>query len=173
MVRGEWVEGSIMVMKYFTNDWFFSRLAEDDMEKIAEQYWNYIDSVFEKLPFTLKMLAKSLNLHDGIVISSVLEEKSHTLTLELLCGDLQSGYFLLQLIYTGVSEDSKNLGKFEKFIEVHAAELEVGNGDFFHRWLLSSGSEIEVKFLDVSLQIYTKTAKDYKDIKALKKQTAG
>jgi hypothetical protein len=157
-------------MKHFTSDWFFSRLAEEDMEKIAVQYWNYIDSVFEKLPFALKILAKSVNLHDGNVIASALEEKSHTLTLELFCGDLQSGYFLLQLIYTGISEDSKNFERLEKFTEVHAAELEAVSNGFSHRLLLSSGSEVEIKFLDVSLQVYTKTAKDYKDIKSLKKQ---
>jgi hypothetical protein len=44
MVRGKWMGSAIMVMKYFTNDWFFSRLSEEYMEKIAEQYWNYIDS---------------------------------------------------------------------------------------------------------------------------------
>ncbi len=174
MVRGEWMGGSIMVMKYFTNDWFFSRLAEEDMEKIAEQYWHYIDSIFEKLPFTVKMLGKSLNLHDGIVISSVLEEKSRTLTLELLCGDLQSGYFLLKLVYIGVSQNSRNLEGLEKFVEIYANELESSNyKQFFHRLLLSNGSEVQVEFLDVSLQIYTKTAQDYKDIRALKRQTVG
>lgn len=162
-----------MVMKYFTKEWFFSRLGEVDMEKIAEQYWNYIDSVFEKLPFALKMLAKSVNLHDSIVIASVLEEKSRILTLELFCGNLQSGYFLLQLMYTGVSEDSQNLEGLEKFVEVHANELEVVSSGFCQRFLLSSGSEVEIKFLDVSLQVYTKTAKDYKDVKSLKKQIAG
>lgn len=62
-------------MKYFTNDWFISRLPEEDLERIAEDYWNYIDSVFDKFPFTLKMLAKYVNLHDGIVLKSDLDKK--------------------------------------------------------------------------------------------------
>ena len=161
-----------MVMKYFTNDWFFSRLSEEDMEKLVEQYSNYISSVFEKLPFVLKMLVKSVNLHDGIIVTSSLEEKN-VLALELFCGDLQSGYFLLNLSYAGISEDSRNLERLERFAEVHAAELEVVSDVFCHKLLLSSGSEIEIKFSDVSLRICSKTAKDYKDVKSLKKQMIG
>lgn len=78
----------------------------------------------------------------------------------------------MQLIYTGVSKDSNNLDRLEKFAEIYTNELEVDRHKrFLHRLLLSNGSEIQIEFLDLSVYIFTKTAKDYENIKILKKQS--
>lgn len=161
-----------MTMKYFTKEWFFSKLSEEELENIAKEYGDYIDSVFDALPFTLKILSKCVSLHDGIITASTLEGNNQSLQIELFCGNLQSGYFLLQLMYTGVSKSSRNLDQLEKFTEIYTNELEMyQHKRFFHRLLLSSGSEIQVEFLDVSIHICNKTTQDYNNIKAMKRDT--
>lgn len=82
-------------MEYFTNEWFFSRFSEDHIETAKTEYWSYMDGIFDGLPFTIKLLAKSINLHDGIIIETSREREK--LNIDLFCGDLQTGYFLLQL----------------------------------------------------------------------------
>lgn len=160
-----------MIMKYFTNDWFFSKLSDDDMEEISSRYWGYIDSVFEKLPFSLKVLSKQINLHDGVVLESTFDKERHILNLEIFCGDLQTGYFLLQLHYSGISEHSKNLEKIEKFLEIFTTEIEmIDHNHFNHRFLLSSKEEVKIEFLDVSINIMNKTPRDHKEICALKRK---
>lgn len=71
-----------MIMKYFTSDWFSSKLSEDEIDRISDEYWAYIDSIFEKLPFALKILSKSINLHDGIVVNTNFNRESHLLKLD-------------------------------------------------------------------------------------------
>lgn len=172
MVRRQRLDGSTMIMKYFTNDWFFSKLSDDDIEEISGQYWGYIDSIFEKLPFSLKVLSKYVNLHDGIVVESNFNEEKRALKLELFCGDLQCGYFLLQLHYSGISGHSKNLGKIENFLEIYTDELEmIDHNHFNHRILLSNNTEIQVGFSDVSINIINKRPEDYENISALKRKT--
>jgi len=158
-------------MKYFTNDWFFSKLSDDNIEAISVRYWGYIDSVFEELPFALKVLSKYVNLHDGIVVESIFDDKLRVLKLELFCGDLQSGYFLLQLRYSVISAQSKNLEKIEKFLEIFTDELEmIDHNHFNHRLLLSNKAEIQIGFSDISINIINKTPEDYENICALKRK---
>ncbi len=160
-----------MIMKYFTNDWFFSKLSDDEMEAISAQYWGYIDSVFEKLPFALKVLSKYVNLHDGIVVESNFNDERHVLKLELFCGDLQSGYFLLQLCYNEISGQSKNLEKIEGMLEIFTDELEmIDHNHFYHRMLLSNKAEIQIEFSGFSINIINKRPEDYENMCALKRK---
>ena len=154
-----------MIMKYFTNDWFFSKLSEDEIDRISDEYWAYIDSIFEKLPFTLKILSKSINLHDGIVVNTNFNRESHLLKLDFFCGDLQSGYFLLQLEYSGISDQSKNVDRFEPYVEIFTDELEiVGINHFIHRILLSNKIEVQMEFSDLIIKIVNKTPEDFDKI---------
>jgi hypothetical protein len=172
MVRRQRLDGPIMIMKYFTNDWFFSKLSDDDIEEISGRYWGYIDCIFEKLPFTLKVLSKYVNLHDGVVVESNFNKEKHVLKLELFCGDLQSGYFLLQLHYNGISDQSKNLEKIENFLEICADELEmIDHNHFNHRILLSNSIELQIGFSDISINIINKKPEDYETISVLKRKS--
>jgi len=161
-----------MIMKYFTNDWFFSKLSDDAIEEISGQYWDYIGCIFEKLPFALKVLSKHVNLHDGIVVERNFDKEKHFLKLELFCGDLQSGYFLLQLDYSGVSDQSKNLEKIKGFSEIYTDELEmIGPNRFNHRILFSNSTEAQIDFSDISIKIVNKKSEDYKAMRALKRKS--
>lgn len=80
-------------MEYFTKEWFFSKLSEEDHERVVKEYGDDIDSVFDKLLFTLKILSRCVNLHDGIVVSSKLEENSQNLQMSFFVAICKGGIF--------------------------------------------------------------------------------
>lgn len=140
-------------MKYFTKEWFSGALTDEEMDKSLLTYWDYIDSIFGTLPFSVKVLSKYINLHDGIIQDMQVDQELKVMYLTILGGDLQSGYF-------GRSEEVTSLKKPR---EVLASELEMDNkSSFTHNLLLSDKEVLKVVFSDLSLSLSTMTAADYK-----------
>ena len=99
-------------------------------------------------------------------------KERNVLKLDLFCGDLQSGYFLLQLHYSDISSWSKNLEKIKKFSEIFTDELEITNHNhFIHRMLLSNNEEIQIEFGDISINVINKNPEDYENICISKRKT--
>ena len=153
-------------MKYYTQEWCFSNLDDQEIEERQKNYFEYIDKIYEKLPFTLKLLAKKINLHDGIISSIAFHHEQNILILKGVFGDLQTGYFLLEIKYLKTKNLSKELliSIFnEKKLEVLSDEFEFFSlGSYSHRILFSSKQEIEILFGDMEVCINNTTAESYK-----------
>ena len=88
-------------MKYFTSAWARGEL-EDEAGTAFADYKKHLASLLPKLPPDVLTLATNSNLHDGMLLQNVLDTEQATLLLTLRCGDLQVGYFDLELHYLHV-----------------------------------------------------------------------
>jgi hypothetical protein len=153
-------------MKYFTEEWCFGEIDNDEAEETLKKYKQYISSVFPKMPFVLKLLAKSINLHDGFI--EKIEHFSQNLILSGIFGDLDSGYFKLKITYRNVTgfELTKSSEIFSnKVAEIIRDEIEVmDNKSFVHRFLLSNKAAYQIHFSDCGIEIETAKKTDYRKI---------
>jgi hypothetical protein len=85
-------------MNYFTPEWHRSDLDEHPGKKYRE----HIVSMLRRWPPPVRWLANSVSLHDGHIREFSWNLNEATLFLRLRCGDLQVGYFDLDLHYSGV-----------------------------------------------------------------------
>ena len=115
-------------MKYFTQQWCWADLSTQQVEKISKSYDNYTDSIYAKLPFPLKLLAKSICLHDGLVKKLTFTPAEKNLALSGIFGDLAVGYFKMRIEYKCVLNFNLNeiFNVFaKKKIEILRDEIEV------------------------------------------------
>lgn len=144
-------------MKYFTEEWCFGKIKDSEIRRISKNYLAYLDEIYKKLSFPVKLLAKQINLHDGIIEEFKYYQKSAMLILKGSFGDLQVGYFSLQLKYLGIIDLNLNqlssLCK-EKKVEILRNEIELLPNDCYtHRIYFSVKKELEITFQNLEIEI--------------------
>lgn len=153
-------------MKYYTIDWCLSKLSDHEIDNIYDSYQNYMENIFEKIPFTMKILTRNIDLHDGLIKKVKFYKQSNMLTIYGIFGDLQIGYFLLELSYMQVQNIQPD--KLERIfknqnIEILSDEFELLNTDLFaHRMLFSNGNEIEYIFKNIEIKMSNVIPEYYK-----------
>ena len=151
-------------MKYFTKEWCFGDLDDDVVEERLEKYREYIKNIYSGLPFVLKILAKDLNLHDGII--KKITYSNTKFMLEGIFGDLQIGYFFLKIKYLNIFPifNSHLISVFKnKTLEILSDEIEiVQEGHYIHKLLFSTKQEIEIAFKDLAIEIRSSSPQNYK-----------
>ncbi len=155
-------------MKYFTKDWCFSKLDDQEIEQRLKSYRAYIQDIYKKLPFVLKLLAQNINLHDGkLEIVSFSQDKKF-LMLKGVFGDLELNYFIFEIKYLNVSNlDVGLLASIFKNqeIEILSDEIEISAENLFsHRILFSTQKDIDIQFEDIEIKIQNATPKSYKKL---------
>lgn len=160
---------SINMMKYFTRQWCWGDLSDKKVKEISEKYDHYISCIYSKLVFPLKLLAKNINLHDGMIEKLTISPSKENLTLYGVFGDLEIGYFNLKIEYEKIKDfdlDATFCTFINKKMEVTRDELEVVEKNkgviFVHRFLFSNKSEFQIKFCDCNLKIESANAKNYR-----------
>lgn len=143
-------------MKYFTAEWHRGDLSDADCTAVQEAYSKEIATLRPHLPPALVTLVDT-NLHDGRFRRVVFDHASKELTFELRCGDLQVGYFDLDLAYRGVDLDERRLSELIHLangprVEILYDEVGVEGESFVHRYLFWPYRELDIGFRALSLQ---------------------
>lgn len=150
------------IMKYFTPYWY-GDIPYKEVIRIRDSYWEYIENISEKLPFTVRILAKNINLHDAILQQFSYDITKKNVYVSYLGGDLQVGYFILECTYTQVDHcqsDHFFIGK-----QILSDEIELLESRFFcQRFLFTDYSETEIVFKELSLSITESTSEKYLEI---------
>lgn len=139
-------------MKYFTRAWATGGLTDADYESVLPSYRRHFDRIEGSLPAGLITLARELSIHDGLIRRVVVDRQADTLALELLCGDLQIGYFDLDLVYGQVDWGVVDIIALARRAEDRDTEIlydEVdcqSKGVYEHRILFEPDDEIEIRF---------------------------
>lgn len=89
-------------MKYFTAAWHRGDLDDEASNRAFEHYQRHLTSLLPNLPPEVRRLATRINIHDGLLWEVAVNLEQGTLRLTLRCGDLQVGYFDLELEYEQV-----------------------------------------------------------------------
>lgn len=85
-------------MNYFTPAWHSGDL-DDASDCAFEDYQRHLAGLLPGLPPEVQTLATSINIHDGLLWAAKANPEQESLRLVLRCGDLQVGYFDLELEY--------------------------------------------------------------------------
>lgn len=129
-------------------------------------YNEYINSRFMTLPFTLKLLSKHINLHDGILQQIVYNHTQNSLAMKCVCGDLQIGYFLIKIKYLGLDgpKEEELLSVFDgRCIEILMDEIEIlENQSYSHKMIFNTRSEIDIIFRKVEIDVRDSSSTGYK-----------
>jgi hypothetical protein len=153
-------------MKYFTLDWCSGKLSDKETNRVYENYSKYINNIYKELPFTIKILAKNINLHDGIINEIIFYSQNHELIIKCICGDLSLGYYNITLKYLNVS--NLNGDKIKecfngKQIEILYNEIELFENKYYsHRILFNKVGEIEILFNNLELKLANDIHDNYK-----------
>lgn len=158
-------------MKYFTKEWCFGEMTDEQCDATLNRYKKYIDQIYISLPFVLKVLAKNTPFHDGIVNSIEIQEDN--LTLIGIFGDLEIGYFKLKIVYKKTNIETNNRSFFSIFnkelLEILSDEIEIlPDGYYSHKLLFSSKKEFEITFKDVEIEIANVNSETYQKKKKCK-----
>lgn len=155
-------------MKYFTKEWCFSKLDDDEIEQRLQSYRNYIESIYKQLPFVLKLLVQSINLHDGRLKVVSFSPEKKKLVIRGVFGDLESNYFILEIKYlmvSNVSIDSLLCIFKNQELEILSDEIEVlAKNLFSHRILFSTQKDIDIQFQDIELTVQNTSPESYKKL---------
>ena len=158
----------VSIMKFFTREWCWGDLEGSQIELVNRNYNQYIKKVYKKLPYTLKIISKSINFHDGIIKKVEVSPSEKIIIFVGIFGDLEVGYFQLKLIYKGVIGLDLNLisSVFNgKKIEIIRDEIEVmenfSNSNFCHKFIFSNKDEFQLQFTDCNIQLENAQQNDY------------
>jgi hypothetical protein len=137
-------------MKYLTRDWYDS--GHDDDVYFA--YRRYLTSISEHLSAPVLALALS-DLHDARFLDVAHDSTARTLTARLRIGFRRLGYADLHLRYLGVDltagGDDPEALLADRATEVIYHEVDVHDGRYEHRLLLSPGGELVLGFEDLEI----------------------
>jgi hypothetical protein len=92
-------------MRFFTREWVAAPFDDEETALLFSAYREHLNRLAARLTAPVQELA-GLCLHDGRIRRVILCRSTKTLTLQLLCGDNQAGYFDLELLYGGVGLDT-------------------------------------------------------------------
>jgi hypothetical protein len=85
-------------MKYLTAEWALGCLDEDACEAAVEGYQTYLDALDESDP--VWRFVRTPSVHDAYLDKVVFDRTKQVLKLSVVNGDVQSGYFLTELVYS-------------------------------------------------------------------------
>jgi hypothetical protein len=156
-------------MKYFTEAFAFCGLTDEQCLAAIEAYAARIEDIKSQLSPELSKLATStVNLHDGLIRHVALDRPARSLSLGLRCGDLQVGYFDVDLVYADVDLNLLNSAVLEAIAtdpetELLYNEIDLGSARrFVHRVIFWPTPMREIEVVFGRLQVSTEQRSDRK-----------
>ena len=101
---------------------------------------------------------KQISLHDGLFRRVIADRNARKLVFELRCGDLQAGYYDLDLTYLGVEYATLDVVALAGLVRDRQTEILYDELDFdgankyIHRILFHPAGEIAITFSNISLK---------------------
>lgn len=96
-------------MRFFTPEWHAGNVPDVQANKVPAAYAEHIEGLLANMPATLSVLVRSVNLHDGLIRDVAFNRSDRKLRIAMRCGDLQVGYFDIDLFYGDVDVGATDL----------------------------------------------------------------
>jgi hypothetical protein len=143
-------------MKYLTRAWSEGDFSDDEADAIIAAYREHRAAVLPQLSQSVRWFAETVDVHDGLLRGVTLDRSAGTLHLALRCGDLQQGYFDVELTYRGIRLEKLDVAVLQVLasdVRPEALYLEedvVEPGWYVHRWLWwPFRRELDIHFADL------------------------
>lgn len=120
---------------------------------VVDAYRAHVEDLKPSLPEPAARLA-DLDLHDGLFVDW--SSAPGGIRMRIFCGDLQSGYRAIALVYSGAEIVGPSIEEVRSRLddpgtEILYDELDRREGKLEHRFLLSPAGELEVRFEHVAV----------------------
>jgi hypothetical protein len=86
-------------MEHFTFEWASGHLSDDEYDRVREQYKKYLNALDRTS--AVWRFAKTISLHDAYLDRVIYDGSEGSLRLSLLTGNVQVGYWMTTLTYSG------------------------------------------------------------------------
>jgi hypothetical protein len=123
----------------------FDTQEDDEAARILRAYRAHFRSIAERLPAPCTVI-DALSLHDGVVTALRAEADW---TLSCVAGDLQRGYYALDLRYVPAPGTRMPVPPGLIGDDIVRDEFDLTGGHFVHRLRFARGTEIEIGFADL------------------------
>ncbi len=139
-------------MRYFTRGWACGDLTDAEWKHALAAYRARIAEIAPQLPRGMLRLTRDVSLHDGFIEQIVWNPTKSRLRLSLVCGNVGSGYYLVQLTYDGAMLGSARIESLKRAAssrdpEVLYDEVDVAEeGHLCHRILFNPSEEVTLEF---------------------------
>lgn len=158
-------------MKFFTKSWHLGRLSNKESRAIPLKYQKYFEKILSKFSKEIKSDLTKTNIHDGLIDRCIFDSAKKNFHLALICGDLQRGYFKIELCYQGVDGIKDLFRKVNLLVkdirtEILFDEFDLEENKYIHRILFwPNYSEIRVRFKKLNLKTISKKNRSLSKVK--------
>jgi hypothetical protein len=152
-------------MIYFTRGWANGELSDVESEEVVAAYEKRLTEILPRLPKAFARLAREINLHDGIIEQVQWNPAEKLLRLSLVCGDLQNGYTLIEIMYGGALLGEPRIEALRRAacardVVLLYDEVDIQpDGLLTHRLLFHPRDEVTIDFETVSLSALPRSDK--------------
>jgi hypothetical protein len=143
-------------------------LSDAEAAKAEAAFDAHLAHTLPQLPASLRAFAETVDIHDGRIRGVTLDRGAAALRLALRCGDLQQGYFDVDLEYGGVDLDRLDVPMLAVIAEDPRSEalyLEVdvvAPGRYVHRWLWwRYRRELDVEFRELVFHTEPRASREF------------
>ena len=139
-------------MRFLTRAWRTGAMPELWEGRVQALYLQHLKDLNPPLPQEAMALALEINLHDGLLRRFDLDREAHTLGMCFRAGDLQVGYFDLDLRYSRVNVDAASERTLRQALGQRSFQLldheldGTSTAGWSHRFLFAPEGEAEVTF---------------------------
>ena len=141
MVTKKWLEfAKMMKMRFFDTDWIKGNLSDNEYDKREQEYNKFISNLLIKMNIPERVFA-NINFNDAKLV--FFENINNKLSLKLYIGDLQNGYYQLNICFI-----TKSSCKLEKG-EILTSEIYYDDNKFYFMFIFSNLKQYEIEFLDI------------------------
>ena len=154
-------------MKFFTREWLTSELKDEEFESVVPAYNRHLVKIAPSLTPNLHNFVKTVNLHDSLIRRFVVDYTELMLGLYLRCGDLQQGYYDLDIRYKDIQidkavVDTLVMAALNEKTEILYDELDItGDNKYIHRMIFYPDYEISIKFQDLEYEQIKQSNRDF------------
>ena len=141
-------------MNYFTTEWWAGETTNG--QATVEAYWQYLESIRDKLPVSLVRFAYDFSLHDARITAAAFDPEVRALHLSFDGyrngrGDDDCVERTFRLHYLGVAEvtglGSHRLGEYGGF---GSTEYDLVDATAYEQRMLFEHGEVSIRFTDFS-----------------------
>jgi len=138
-------------MRFFTRGVRTGEL-EVDARQLQTSYEHYLSTLQPPLPSDAMDLSRAVNLHDGLLRQYTVDQRARTIHLRIRAGDLQVGYFDVDLHYIDAAVVSASDAVLRRALGDRDYELlddefdAAGASAWVHRFLFQPDGEATISF---------------------------
>jgi hypothetical protein len=109
-------------VRFFSHDWAASE-DEEECRRVAHQYADMLRTYPLPARSSVTRFVESVDLRGAILDGLAADRHSRTVALDIFCGDRQSGYKLLKIVYEDARVTTDDQAAFERVLAAKSPQI--------------------------------------------------